>query len=72
MPISLTQLRSATPGQFVEFDETGFSIERRDSDPNAFNRLVREALDSAGTEFVAFPTTDGRTGYAALYVVPLA
>ncbi len=70
MPLSLDQLRREAAALIVEGDEVGFSIDRQGADPDMFNRLVREALDSAGTDFAAFPRTDGRTGYCALYVIP--
>ena len=72
MPLSLTELRRAAADHIVQADECGFNIERQDLKRDAFNRLVREAIDSAGLDFVAFPQTDGHRGYSSLYVIPLA
>lgn len=71
MALSLTQLRLKAAEHRIDADDGGFSIEPRKADGEAFNRLVREALDNSGNGFVAFPQTNGRSGYAALYVIPL-
>ena len=70
MSLSLQELRKVASRNTVHNGAEGFSIERRDVEPETFNRLVREAVESSGQDFVAFPQTDGHRGYSALYVLP--
>jgi len=72
MTFSLNDLRHAGRTHRVWQEDKGFMIEREaDADVAAFNCMVREALDSAGNDFAAFPQPDGHHGYSAIYVVPL-
>lgn len=73
MSMSLEDLRRAGRDHLVEHNRDGFTIMRRcEDETRAFNALAREALDSSGKEFVAFPQPCGRTGYVGLIVIPLA
>jgi hypothetical protein len=72
MPMSLDRLRRAAQAHRVLIDDSGFSIERRTGGSQSeFDALVREALDSSGQDFVAFPCPDARSLYRAVYVIPL-
>lgn len=71
--MSLKQLRTAARAHLIEHNKDGFTIRRRcEDEAQAFNALAREALDSSGEDFVAFPQPDGQSGYVGLFVIPLA
>lgn len=73
MGMSLKRLREVGQAHLVEDDQLGFTIARRGPDQaEAFNHLVRTALDEAGNDYVAFPRSDGAAGYESVFIVPLS
>lgn len=72
MGLTLDALLHAGQGRRLEDGGTGFRIlPGAHEAPDDFSRFVREVLDSAGSEFVALPVSDGRVGYDEVYVIPL-
>ena len=69
----LESLRRSGDCHLVEPTENGFAIVRRDSHRSeAFNLLVREAVERSGSDYVALPRTDGSSGYDQVFIIPLA
>lgn len=52
--------------------DDGFTIVRRDGCENQFNDLARDIINYGGIDFVAFPISDGSTGYQSVFVLPLS
>ena len=70
MGTSLEALRRPGLTHTLELDDTGFVLRRRaNADPEAFNHLVREAINSAGSEYVALPRPGRGSGYGQLVIV---
>jgi len=68
----LQSLRDGGPAHAVEPASTGFAIvPKPGGDPQAFNDLARETLNRAGSDYAAFPRTDGRSGYDQVIVIPI-
>lgn len=69
-PGALIDILTEGPAHTVELDETGFVLRRRSTaDPDAFNGLVREPIENAGSDYVALPSPAGAGGYDQLIVV---
>ena len=67
----LDKLRNASAICEVERAGAGFVvIRRRQADGDAFNALVREAIEGAGQDYVALPVTDGSAGYDRVVIIP--
>lgn len=67
----LDRLRKGSSAHTVIAEADGLLLVRLDGAEDRFNDLAREVLKRNGEEFVAFPTTDGSTGYARVFLVPL-
>lgn len=72
MDVSLQRLHRPDPLYRIETDAAGFNLLRAEAaDRRQFDRLVRAALDRAGTDYVALPRSDGHCGYDGVYILPL-
>lgn len=72
MSMYLDKLKQSGTCHVAERTQGGFAIVRRSDDhARAFNDLAREALDRSGVDYVAFPRTDGPTGYDQVFIIPL-
>ncbi|WP_372706422.1 hypothetical protein [Brevundimonas sp.] len=62
------------PGRFCRLEkaEGGFFIVRADGmAKDAFNALAREAIDRSGSDYVALPVSDGKSGYERVFIMPM-
>lgn len=70
MSISLSQLRQGA-GYRVEPTDDGFGIVKSPGDDAAgFDSMVRDALASAGEDFVALPRLSRESRYDGVFILP--
>ena len=67
----LDMLLEASTAYDVRREKDGYSLIANPAQPDVFNDVVRDALEKAGDDFVAFPTSDGRQGYSQMFIIPL-
>ena len=67
----LDKLLATHPAYDIERDKDGFVLIAKPDRIDEFSKLVREAIEHAGADFIAFPTSDGAVGYSRMFVVPL-
>ncbi|CAN5369639.1 hypothetical protein BH09PSE1_BH09PSE1_23160 [soil metagenome] len=67
----LDRLRENSSAYVMEETSAGYILVGVPEAAEEFNVLVRDLLDRAGEEFVVLPTTDGKTGYERVVLVPL-
>ncbi len=66
----LQSLRKDGPAHKVVAGSDGFAIVPRETaDAEAFNKLVRDAVERSGSDFVAFPRVSGG-GYDRVDIIP--
>lgn len=58
------------PSPFFEVEKTDAGLLLRGTGEE-FNALVRTAIEKSGDDYVALPTTDGRTGYDRCLIIPI-
>lgn len=70
MPRFLHSLPQEGPSHTFERTDIGFALIRRATgDREAFDKLARRAIELAGEDFVALPSTDGH-GYDRVIIIP--
>ncbi len=64
----LDALRNDPRASGVEVTNDGFVLS---GSGEAFDELAREALENAGKDFVALPTSDGGVGYSRVVIITI-
>jgi len=67
----LDKLRNESSVYRIESEDEGVVLVAEDGLRDEFNDVVRDLVDNAGEEYVAFPTTDGDAGYDRVFLLPL-
>lgn len=67
----LDRLLEASPAYIVRREKDGYFLIANPAQPDAFNDVVRDAVEKAGDDFVVFPTSDGHHGYSQMFIIPL-
>lgn len=67
----LDRLLEASTAYDVRRDKDGYFLIANPAQPDAFNDVVRDAVEKAGDDFVVFPTSDGHHGYSQMFIIPL-
>lgn len=67
----IDKFRCDDPAFRIEPDGDGVVLIRQDGQAELFDALARDLINSSGSEFLVFPTTDGHRGYERVFVLPL-
>lgn len=67
----LDKLRCESSAYRIECDDDGVTLVARDGLREEFSDVVRDLVEKAGEEYVAFPTADGDAGYERVFLLPL-
>ncbi|KIC53160.1 hypothetical protein RM53_16620 [Brevundimonas nasdae] len=57
------------PAFTVEAVESGFLIHRVEGHDSGFNDIARAVMNNSGSEYSAFPRSDGCGGYDCVHVI---
>ena len=72
MSLFLASLRQPTDAYDVEIVPEGFVLQPKVGAQVAFDDVARRAINHNGTQFAAFPTSNGVGGYESVLIVPIA
>ncbi len=67
----LDRLKVGSPAYVMSETEEGYLLIGAPDAKEQFSDLVRDLVNRGGDEFVVLPTSDGKTGYERVILLPL-
>lgn len=71
MSLFLARLQQGTDVYEVTVVQEGFTLEPKGGQQPGYDDVVRSVLNHDGSEFAAFPTSNGVGGYDSVLIIPI-